>query len=50
MPQISGNNPDKFNQSCSALHQESRKFGFAFLRFFYDFLEILQESAKVLYY
>jgi hypothetical protein len=45
MSKISGNNPDKFNKSCSALHQESKKIKFAFFLFFYDFLEILQESA-----
>jgi hypothetical protein len=50
MPNISGNILDKFNQICSTLHQESNKIEFAFFRFFYDFLEILQESAKWLYY
>jgi hypothetical protein len=44
MEKLSGNNLDKFNRS--ALHQESKKIGFALFRFFYDFLEILQESAK----
>jgi hypothetical protein len=50
MPKMSGNNLDKLNQSCSALHQESRKIEFACFRSLYDFLEILQESAKVFYY
>jgi hypothetical protein len=45
-----GNSPGKFNKSCSAHHQESRKIKFAFFWFFYDFLEILQESANWLYY
>jgi hypothetical protein len=46
MPKISGNNLYKFNKSCSSLHQKSTKIEFAFIRMFYDFLEILQESAK----
>jgi hypothetical protein len=50
MPKISGNSLDKFNKSCNALHQESKKIEFAIFRFFNDFLEILQESAKWLYY
>jgi hypothetical protein len=45
-----GNNLDKYNKNCSTLHQEFRKIEFAFLRYFYDFLEILQESAKSFYY
>jgi hypothetical protein len=50
MPKISGNGLDKFNKSCSTLHQESREIEFALFRTFYDFLEILQESARWLYY
>jgi hypothetical protein len=50
MPKILGNSLDKFNKSCSALHQESKKIEFTFFRFFYDFLDILQESAKSFYY
>jgi hypothetical protein len=50
MPKIFGNDLDKFNKSCSAHHQESSKIEFAFLLLFYDFLEILQESAIWLYY
>jgi hypothetical protein len=46
MSKISGNSLYKFNKSCSVLHQESNKIGFAFFRFFYDFLESLQESAN----
>jgi hypothetical protein len=50
MPKISGNSLDKFNKRCSALHQESNTIEFAIFQFFYDFLEILQESANWLYY
>jgi hypothetical protein len=50
MPKLSGNSLDKFNKSCIALHQTSRKVDFAFFRFFYDFLETLQESAIWQYY
>jgi hypothetical protein len=50
MLKISGNNLDKFNKSCSALHQKYKKIDFAFFLFFYDFLEILQESAIWLNY
>jgi hypothetical protein len=50
MQNLSGNSLDKFNKSCSALHQESRKIEFAFFQFFYDVLGILQDSAKVFYY
>jgi hypothetical protein len=50
MPKILGNSLYKFNKSCTTLHQESKKIEFANFRFFYDFLEILQESANVLYY
>jgi hypothetical protein len=50
MPKISGNSLDKFNKSCSTLYQESNKIEFAIFLFLYDFLEILQESANVLYY
>jgi hypothetical protein len=50
MPKISGNNLEKFNKSCSTLHQKSSKIEFAFFWFLYNFLEILQESAKWLYY
>jgi hypothetical protein len=50
MPKIPENSIDKFNKSCSTLHREPSKIEFAFFRFFYDFLEILQDSANVLYY
>jgi hypothetical protein len=49
MPKILVNSLEKFNKSCSTHHQESSKTEFAFYRFFYDFLEILQESAEVFY-
>jgi hypothetical protein len=49
MQKLPGNSLDKFNKSCSALHQESRKIEFAFFLLFYDFLEILQDSAKSFY-
>jgi hypothetical protein len=35
---------------CSVVHQESNKIRFAFFWFFYDFLQILQDPAKLLYY
>jgi hypothetical protein len=44
---VSRNKLDKFNEICSTFHQESNKIGFAYLWFFYDFLHILQESAKL---
>jgi hypothetical protein len=50
MQKISGNSLNKFNKSCSTFHQESRKMEFAFFRFFYDSLKVLQESAIWLYY
>jgi hypothetical protein len=50
MPKILGNSLDKYNKSCSTLHKESRKIEFEIFRFFYAFLDILQESAKWLYY
>jgi hypothetical protein len=46
MQKLSGNSLDKFNKSCRALHEKCNKIEFAFFRFFYDFLGILQDSAK----
>jgi hypothetical protein len=46
MPKISTNWLGEYNKSCSTLHQESNKTGFAFFWFFYDFLENLQDSVK----
>jgi hypothetical protein len=45
MPKTLENYLDKYNKSCSALHQESTKIEFAFFLFFYNFLENLQDSA-----
>jgi hypothetical protein len=50
MQNLSGNSIDKFYKSCSVFHQECNKNEFAFFRFFYDLLCILQDSAKWLYY
>jgi hypothetical protein len=46
MPKISRNSLGEYNKSCSTFHQESNKIDFAFLLFFYDFLENLQDSVK----
>jgi hypothetical protein len=35
MPKLSENGLDKFNKSCSSLHQESKKIEFAFFSYFY---------------
>jgi hypothetical protein len=48
MPKISRIGPCEYNKSCSTFHQESNKIEFAFFRYFYSFLEILQKSAKSL--
>jgi hypothetical protein len=40
----------KNNQSCSVIHNGSKKIGFAFVRVFYDFLRNLQESGNHFYY
>jgi hypothetical protein len=42
--------PDKFNKSCRVFLQESNKIEFAFFLIFYNFLCILQVSAKHIYY
>jgi hypothetical protein len=36
----------EYNKSCSTLHNESNKIDFAFFLIAYDFLRILQDSAK----
>jgi hypothetical protein len=46
MLKISRIRPCEDDKSCCILHNESNKFGFAFLRFFYNFIRILQVSAK----
>jgi hypothetical protein len=50
MLKISRIRPCEYNKSCSILHNKSNKIGFAFFRIFYDFLRILQVSAKWIYY
>jgi hypothetical protein len=50
MLKISRNRLGEYNKSCSTTHQESRKIGFAFFWFSYDFLENLQDSAIWMYY
>jgi hypothetical protein len=50
MPKILGNSVGEYNKSCSSPHQDSRKIEFAIFWIFYDFQEILQESAKAIYY
>jgi hypothetical protein len=50
MPKLSRNSIGEYNKSCSAPHQESSTIEFAIFHIFYDFLEILQVSANVLYY
>jgi hypothetical protein len=40
----------EYNKSCSTLHHEFKKIEFAFFWIFYDFLQILQESAKSFHY
>jgi hypothetical protein len=46
MQKLLGNSSGKNNRSCGIFHHEPKKFCFAFLWFFYDFLRNLQESAK----
>jgi hypothetical protein len=43
-----GTSSGKNIKSCRIFHNESNKIGFAFFRFFYDFLRNLQEPAKAL--
>jgi hypothetical protein len=50
MKHLSVNSSGKNNKSCSTFHQESNKIGFTFFWILYDFLWILQESAKHMYY
>jgi hypothetical protein len=50
MSKISRNSLGEYNKSCSAPDQESSKIEFEIFRIFYDFLEILQDPAKVLHY
>jgi hypothetical protein len=46
MHKLSGTRSSKNNKSCRILHNESNKIEFAFFWFFYDFLQILQDSAN----
>jgi hypothetical protein len=48
MQKLSGISSGKNNKSCGIFHNESKKFGFAFFRFFCNFLCNLQEIAKAL--
>jgi hypothetical protein len=50
MQKLSGNSLGKFNKSSRVSIQEINKIGIAFFQIFYDFLRILQESAKWLNY
>jgi hypothetical protein len=50
MQKLSGTSLGKNKKSCRIFHNKSNKIEFAFFWFFYDFLRILQESAKWLYY
>jgi hypothetical protein len=50
MQKLSGTSSGKNNKSCGIFHRESNIIEFAFFRFFYDFIWILHESAKWLYY
>jgi hypothetical protein len=47
---LTGISSGKNNKSCGIFHNEPKKIGFAFFRFFYNFLHNLQETAKSLYY
>jgi hypothetical protein len=46
MQKLSGTSSGKNNKSCNIFHQESKKIGFAFFLFSYDFLRNLQEAGK----
>jgi hypothetical protein len=48
MQKLSGISSGKNNKSCRIFHNEYNKIGFAFFRFFYDFLCNLQKSGKSL--
>jgi hypothetical protein len=47
MQKLSGISSGQNNKSCRIIHQEPKKTGFAFFRFFYDFIRNLQESGKL---
>jgi hypothetical protein len=48
MQKLSGISSGKNNKSCGTIHIESNKIGFAFFRFFHDFIHNLQETGKSL--
>jgi hypothetical protein len=50
LQQLSGISLGKNNNSCSVFRQESNKIRFAVFRFLYNFLQNLQDSAKVKQY
>jgi hypothetical protein len=50
MQKLSGTSSVKNNKSCMIFYKESNKIGIAFFRFFYNFLQILQDSAKQQHY
>jgi hypothetical protein len=50
MLKLSRIRPCEYNRSCSSFHSKSNKIGFVFFWIFYDFLRILQISAKRIYY
>jgi hypothetical protein len=47
MQKLIGISSGKNNKTCRIIHHESKKIGFAFFRFFYDFLRNLQEIGKL---
>jgi hypothetical protein len=48
MQKLKGTSSGKNNKSCRNINSGSKKIGFAFFWFFYDFLRNLQETAKAL--
>jgi hypothetical protein len=50
MQKLSGISSGPNNKSCSIIHHESNKTGFAFFRFLYDFLRNLQVLGNPFYY
>jgi hypothetical protein len=48
MQKLTGIGSGKNNKSCWIFHHKYNKIGFEFFWFFYDFLRILQLSAKAL--
>jgi hypothetical protein len=50
MQNLKGFSSGQNNKSCSIIHNGSKKIGFAFLRFFRDFLRNLQETGKWQHY